>query len=402
MRIDSSIVGMDSARSYRASGASVRHFVIRDYQRGQEENTSFGNALSGSMPDSGEKKWSEEEKKSGETEKENARQRILQPEEWQNRYGIRTGRLGLQRENRGVSDSIRQITLRYIFDMLFAARRGRLNRWLEENGYGAQKEAGQSESAQNGDEPTEQVQSSQGQLNFQRLDLPLSRMRTLSMRQEGWYQEEEHTSFSSTGTVKTSDGREIQFQVDVAMSRSFEEYFSQEVEQMNFALCDPLVINMDVGTAQLQDQKFYFDLDADGQEDEISMLGSGSGYLALDKNGDGRINDGSELFGTSSGDGFRDLAQYDQDHNGWIDENDEIWSKLKIWTKNEQGEDELYTLSDKGVGAIYLGSADTDFTLTAEKGATNGMIRKTGIFLYENGAAGTMQHVDVAKYRKEA
>ncbi len=40
-----------------------------------------------------------------------------------------------------------------------------------------------------------------------------------------------------------------------------------------------------------------------------------------------KINDGSELFGTSSGDGFKDLATYDEDENGWIDENDSIFSK---------------------------------------------------------------------------
>ena len=63
---------------------------------------------------------------------------------------------------------------------------------------------------------------------------------------------------------------------------------------------------------ELSDQTFYFDLDADGKEEEISVL-NGSGYLALDKNGDGVINDGSELFGTKNGDGFADLARYDED-----------------------------------------------------------------------------------------
>ena len=52
-------------------------------------------------------------------------------------------------------------------------------------------------------------------------------------------------------------------------------------------MVDPLVINLEGDIAGLQDQTFFFDLDADGVEEEISMLGSGSGYLALDKNGDG-------------------------------------------------------------------------------------------------------------------
>ena len=101
----------------------------------------------------------------------------------------------------------------------------------------------------------------------------------------------------------------------------------------------------------------------------------------------------------------------DEDGNGWIDENDSIWSKLKIWCKDEKGNDVLYKLSDKGVGAICLQNVSTDFTLqgdrTAQDGATeanatNGAIRKTGIFLYENGNVGTVQHVDMAAYAQKA
>lgn len=380
LKIDSSVIGMESSRSYRAIGASVRRYAVRDYRQGLGNNTSFGNALTGTTVGGGQK---EEKEDSAEIkEKENM---DSSPEDWQKRFGIRTGNLEMRTRNGGVQENLRQMTLRYIFDMLFAARRGRFSQWMEENGYQG--------------ESSSQTQNFQ---NWQIQPVSLSREESLSLRQESWFAEQESTSFSTVGTVRTSDGREIRFNVDVAMSRSFEQRFSQELKQTNYKMCDPLVINMDVGSAELRDQKFFFDLDADGQEEEISMLGSGSGYLALDKNGDGKINDGSELFGTSSGDGFRDLAQYDQDGNGWIDENDEIWSKLQIWTKDENGQDKLYKLSEKGVGAIYLGSASTDFSLVGADGSTNGMIRKTGIFLYENGAAGTVQHLDVAKYQKEA
>lgn len=161
------------------------------------------------------------------------------------------------------------------------------------------------------------------------------------------------------GSVRTKDGREINFNVNVNMSRRCEEYYKEQLNVAEFTLHDPLVINLDTDVAEVSDQTFYFDLDADGKEEEISVL-NGSGYLALDKNGDGTINDGSELFGTRNGDGFADLAQYDEDGNGWIDENDSIWSKLKIWCKDENGNDVLYKLSDKGVGAICLQNASTD------------------------------------------
>lgn len=214
------------------------------------------------------------------------------------------------------------------------------------------------------------------------------------------YSEEETTTFTTDGTVKTADGREINFHLSIAMSRSFEESYAGSVqfgEALNQAkLCDPLVINLNSSPAHVSDQKFYFDLDCDGKPDQISKLASGSGFLALDKNGDGKINDGSELFGTKSGDGFADLAAYDEDGNGWIDENDPIFDKLRIWTKDAGGKDRLIAIGKAGIGAIYLGSEQTDFSLNSAKdNSTNALVRKTGIFLYENGNCGTIQHLDM-------
>lgn len=211
-----------------------------------------------------------------------------------------------------------------------------------------------------------------------------------------FHHEEETTAFSSMGMVKTADGREINFNIDMEMSRSFTEEYSL-FSQKNVVFTDPLVINMDTAAASVSDQKFYFDLDADGQEEEMSYLGKGSGFLAYDKNGDGVINDGSELFGTKSGDGFADLAAYDKDGNGWIDEKDDIYKKLKVWVKAEDGTDRLLDLKKADVGAIYLGKTATEFSLNhAQTNETNAAIRSTGIFLKESGEAGTIQHVDFA------
>ena len=73
------------------------------------------------------------------------------------------------------------------------------------------------------------------------------------------------------------------------------EYYEEEIDFEQLTLCDPLVINLEGNVAQVSDQTFFFDIDCDGVEDEISKLISGSGFLALDQNGDGIINDGSEL-----------------------------------------------------------------------------------------------------------
>ena len=212
----------------------------------------------------------------------------------------------------------------------------------------------------------------------------------------GFVSESESTTFASSGMVKTQDGRSIDFNIEVSMSRAFTSQINTLTTQ-NYIKTDPLVINLDTDIGSVTDQKFLFDLDSDGDEEEISFAGKGSGFLALDRNGDGRIGDGSELFGTKSGDGFKDLAAFDEDGNGWIDENDSIYSKLKVWTKDEDGNDYLINLKDADVGAIYLDNADTQFSLKDGNNRLNGEIKKTGIYLHEStGAAGTLNHVDLA------
>lgn len=221
-------------------------------------------------------------------------------------------------------------------------------------------------------------------------------METTRYYSEFTYMENETTGFCGTGTVVTADGRQLDFNIELTMSRSFTQTASEYIDFSQPVLCDPLVINLDTDVAAVSDQKFYFDLDCDGTEEQISALGKGSGFLVLDKNEDGIIGDGSELFGTQSGNGFSDLAAYDEDNNGWIDEADSIFSKLKVWVKEENGEDKLLDLKETGVGAIYLGSRSTDFSLKDAQNTTNAVIRRTGMFLYENGLAGTVQQVDMA------
>ena len=74
-----------------------------------------------------------------------------------------------------------------------------------------------------------------------------------------------------------------------------------------------------------------------------------------------------------------------------------MFNNLKIWTKDENGKNNLLSLSDVGIGAIYLGRSDTTFSLNdASSNETNAFIRKTGVYLREDGTAGTIQHVDLA------
>ena len=207
--------------------------------------------------------------------------------------------------------------------------------------------------------------------------------------------EQERTAFASTGKVQTADGRTLDFTLDLGMCRDFScERKAVSVEKA--VLRDPLVINFDGKAAELSGKRFDFDLDCDGTTESIAALASGSAYLAFDRNGDGRINDGSELFGTKSGNGFADLAGFDADGNRWLDENDAVFDRLRIWEHDDAGEERQSTLKERGVGALYLESAATPFSLTDPENRLLAQIRASGVYLREDGKAGSLQQVDLA------
>ncbi|MFZ2302433.1 MAG: hypothetical protein WAW10_11275 [Gallionella sp.] len=207
--------------------------------------------------------------------------------------------------------------------------------------------------------------------------------------------ESEQTAFAAQGVIKTSDGKEIQFSLSLEMKREFFRESDLSIREGDGVRKDPLIINFNGTSAQLTDTKFSFDLDSDGNAEKISFTGAGSGFLALDKNGNGIIDNGSELFGTQSGNGFADLSAYDIDGNNWIDESDAIYSKLQVWNKNAAGENALNALTKFNVGALYLGNVATPFDLKNSANDLQGQVRSSGIYVREDGSTGTLQQVDL-------
>ncbi len=209
------------------------------------------------------------------------------------------------------------------------------------------------------------------------------------------YRESESSSFSAQGIVHTADGQEINFSVQLNMSREFisEKHINIRAGD---AVKDPLMLNFSGTAADISQRNFIFDIDSNGQAEQISFAGPQSGFLAYDKNGDGLINNGTELFGPATGDGFDELVAYDSDGNDWIDENDPIYDQLRIWMKSEDGQDQLFALGEKGVGAIYLNHISTPFAVKDSNNELLGQVRTSGIFLGENGSVGTIQQIDLA------
>ena len=202
--------------------------------------------------------------------------------------------------------------------------------------------------------------------------------------------EREKTTIQAAGTIHIADGMEINFSLDVGMERE-SNYTSMET----FRVVDPLVINFSGTSAALSDARIDFDLNGDGQSENIARLKKGSGFLALDLNQDGKVNNGKELFGPTLGDGFQELSLYDEDNNHWIDENDSVYGDLMVCIQEGTEGEVLKKLSESGIGAIHLKSVDSDFQLKDSNDQTVGQIASTGIALSEDGSVKTVQQIDL-------
>ncbi len=183
---------------------------------------------------------------------------------------------------------------------------------------------------------------------------------------------------------------------------AYEEYKkASEAQQTR----DPLIINFSsaeennglVGV----ENGVYFDLDNNGIAEKTAWIDSNKGFLALDRNGDGKITNGGELFGDQvtlkngkfSTSGFEALAELDDNideetgvvGDGVIDKNDSMFDQLRVWidkTRNGISETgELKTLSELGIASISLNTSNkafvdaetkTSITETADVRLTNG------------------------------
>jgi hypothetical protein len=203
--------------------------------------------------------------------------------------------------------------------------------------------------------------------------------------------ENEQLRFAANGEVQTADGRTIKVNLGFAMS--YQDLKLSERLTKQSALKDPLVINLEGQAAGLKEARFNFDLDGNGTKESLPTLSEGSYFLALDKNGNQQIDNGSELFGAQSGNGFAELAQYDEDGNGFIDAGDSIYGQLAVWRPG-QG---LTALAKVGVGAIYLHPVETQFQNVGSntQGDSLGVLRSSSVYLKEDGSSGTIQQLDL-------
>ena len=146
---------------------------------------------------------------------------------------------------------------------------------------------------------------------------------------------------------------------------------------------DPLVFDMDgdgIETLSLGDGRL-FDMNADDIAEQTAWIASDDAFLAYDRNGNGKIDDGGELFGDQHGarDGIQELRKFDDNHDGIIDNKDSIYASLQLMF----GDDHMEYLKDRGIARINLNNI-----LYAPRELTGGrQVAKFG-YEYEDGRKG--------------
>ena len=139
---------------------------------------------------------------------------------------------------------------------------------------------------------------------------------------------------------------------------------------------DPLTLDLDgdgiEAIASNGHKGALFDHDKDGIRTATGWVGKDDGFLVYDRNGDGTVNDGSELFGDNTPlkngeratNGYQALADLDDNGDGKVDTADSAFAKLRVWRDlNQDGisqEGELLTLNEAKVKALNLANQSSN------------------------------------------
>jgi VCBS repeat-containing protein len=167
---------------------------------------------------------------------------------------------------------------------------------------------------------------------------------------------------------------------------------------------DPLTLDLDgdgLETVGIDpNSPILFDHDGDGIANATGWINPDDGFLVLDRNGNGRIDNGAELFGDATplasggtaADGFAALAQEDSNGDGLVNADDANWNDLRVWRDiNSDGvsqDGELFTLEALGIAGIHVAKSENTTRL-----ANGNQIADLGSYIRIDGTEGTVGQV---------
>lgn len=215
-------------------------------------------------------------------------------------------------------------------------------------------------------------------------------------------------SAKGTGTSSNTGSKSPRTSDDVDLPETVPVFYKDHGGNYNAALTDPdcdlaiaspLVLDYDQSGIETVSIKngIRFDHDRDGHKELSGWVKGSSPFLALDRNSDGSITSGNELFGSNTllsngspaANGFEALKEYDQNRDGVIDSRDGVFSKLLLWfDKNQNGVSEtaeLLPLNRSKVTGISV-----KYTNVNEEDEYGNFTRQRGVFSLLGSGLGTI------------
>lgn len=158
---------------------------------------------------------------------------------------------------------------------------------------------------------------------------------------------------------------------------------------------DPIVIDLDGDGIELTsvENGVYFDIRGTGRPVQTAWIKGGDAFLVWDRNGNGVIDNGLELFGDQWGakNGFEELRKLDSNRDGFIGPEDIHFNQLLLWRDNGDGistREELLTLSQVGIERISVNYQDTDIRTD-----TGNIISQKSFYIRKGGSVGRVANV---------
>jgi len=207
-------------------------------------------------------------------------------------------------------------------------------------------------------------------------------------------------SLTLSSTAKSIAPNTLQVSQQNSEQTSARLSFSSEVvEQPEIQKTDPLAFDLDGNGIETTgvEKGINFDINADGKKEQSSFISGNDAFLAYDKNGNGVIDNGSELFGDQNGakNGFEELKKYDDNHDGQIDKNDAIYSNLKLLSLDKNNQQQTSSLTDHNIESINLNYNNQHQAINYYDS-----IEQTGQFKRTDGSSGGVADVLLAHKNK--
>ncbi len=192
--------------------------------------------------------------------------------------------------------------------------------------------------------------------------------------------------FSLDVTLQNDAGetRQVRVEIQAAFSLSLDVRSQQSGEEN---MTDPLVVQLGDQPLTLARDRYRFDLNLDGLADALPGLNPQAAYLVLDQNGNGRVDDGRELFGPASGRGFSELAALDENGDGLVNRQDSQFARLQLWNPASG----LQSLQQAGIESLSLKAGRLHERLY-QAGRLMGLVREQSLL---EGRKGALLEVDL-------